>query len=152
MSQGDLRFAKEMAATQREQVRIQEEYNEALKMSSSISKAIQQDLEDSVNSNAALGEKAKSYLNDLKSSVSELSSSKDIAKQLVNIEDEKLKISQNQYSLSQAENDAILEQLNNAQKVLNIEQQRVLITEKVNEAATKLSETLGGAFDGLLVG
>ena len=146
----DLKYAKEMADKQREQVRLQEEYNEALKMSSSISKAIQQDLDDSVNSNAALGEKAKTYLNDLKSSVSQLSSSKDIAKQLVSIEDEKVKLSQNQLGLSQAENDAILEQLNNAQKVLNIEQQRVLITEKVNQAATKLSETMGGAFDGLI--
>ena len=146
----DLKYAKEMADKQREQVRLQEEYNEALKMSSSISKSMQQDIKDAVNSNSALGEKAKTYLNNLKSSVGSLESSKDIAKQLVKIEDDKLKISQNQLGLSQAENDAILEQLNNAQKVLNIEQQRVLITEKVNQAATKLSETMGGAFDGLI--
>ncbi len=150
MSQGDLRYAKEMAKEQREQVRLQEEYNEALKMSSSISKSMQQDIKDAVNSNTALGEKAKTYLNNLKSSVGSLESSKDIAKQLVKIEDDKLKISQNQLGLSQAENDAILEQLNNAQKVLNIEQQRVLLTEKVNDAATKVSETMGGMFDGLV--
>ena len=64
----DLKYAKEMADKQREQVRLQEEYNEALKMSSSISKSMQQDIKDAVNSNSALGEKAKTYLNNLKSS------------------------------------------------------------------------------------
>jgi hypothetical protein len=150
MSQQDLRFYKEMAKEQREQVRLQEEYNEALKMSTSLSSKLQGDIEDAVNSNAALGEKSKTYLNDLKSSISSLSSSKDISKQLVSIEDEKLKISQNHYNLTQAENDELLAQLDVAQKVLNIEEQRVLATEKVSEAATKLSETMGGMFDGIV--
>ena len=150
--QQNLKYAKEMADKQREQVRLQQDYNDALKMSSSISKAIQDDIEESVKSNSALGEKAKEYLNELKSSVSQLSSSEDIAKKLINIEDQKLKIGQNYFNLTQAENDEILQQLDAAQKVLNVEQQRVLITEKVNQAATKLSETMGGMFDGLVAG
>jgi len=150
--QQNLKYAKEMADKQREQVRLQQDYNDALKMSSSISKAIQDDIEEAVKSNSALGEKAKEYLNELKSSVSQLSSSEDIAKKLVNIEDQKLKIGQNYFNLTQAENDEILQQLDAAQKVLNVEQQRVLITEKVNQAATKLSETMGGMFDGLVAG
>lgn len=139
-----------MAEKQKEQIRLQEEYNDALKMSSSLNSKIQSDLEDAVNANAALGEKAKTYLNDLKSSIGGLSSSKDISKQLVNIEQDKLKIQSNAFGLTQAENDALLEQLDIAKRSLNIEEQKVLATEKVNEAATKLSETMGGAFDGLV--
>jgi hypothetical protein len=150
--QQNLKYAKEMAETQLKQVRLQEEYNAALKMSSSINKAIQDDIEETVKSNSALGEKAKKYLNELKSSVSQLSSSEDIAKKLVNIEDQKLKIGQNYFNLTQAENDAILQQLDAAQKVLNIEHQRLAITEKVNDAATDLANSLGSSFDGLVSG
>ena len=60
--QQNLKYAKEMADKQREQVRLQQDYNDALKMSSSISKAIQDDIEEAVKSNSALGEKAKEYL------------------------------------------------------------------------------------------
>jgi hypothetical protein len=149
-NQENLKYAEKLAEKQKEQVRIQMDYNEAIKMSSSINKAIQTDIENSLRANAALTDKAKEYLGELKSSVNELSSSEDIAKKLVNIEKEKTKISQNQYSLSQAENDEIRAQLEAAEKVLNIEHQRVAVIEKVNKVATELSETMGGAFDGLI--
>jgi hypothetical protein len=150
MSQQDLRFAKDMADKQREQVRLQEDYNEALKMSSSLNKAIQQDLEDAVNNNAALGDKAKTYLNDLKSSVSQLSSSKDISKLLVQLDKDRLDIQSASSGLSAAERTELLAQNDIAKRSLRIEEQKVLLTEKVNEAATKLSETMGGMFDGLV--
>ena len=148
----DIKYAKELAEKQREQVRIQEEYNEAIKMSSSLSSKLQDDIEYTVKTNAALGEKAKEYLGTLKSSISGLSSSKDISKQLVTIEQDKLKIQNNAFNLTQDENTALLEQLDIAKRALNIEGQKVIATEKVNEAATKLSETMGGAFDGLVAG
>jgi hypothetical protein len=147
--QDDLRFAKEMAEKQREQVRIQEEYNDAIKMSSSLTRSLQSDIEDAVNTNSALGDAAKEYLNNMKASISSLSSSQDIAKQLVSIEQDKLKIQNNAFNLSQDENDELLRQLNIAERSLNIEQQRVLATEKVDAAAKKLSETMGSMFDGL---
>ena len=147
--QDDLRFAKEMAEKQREQVRIQEEYNDAIKMSSSLTRSLQSDIEDAVNTNSALGDAAKEYLNNMKASISSLSSSQDIAKQLVSIEQDRLKIQNNAFNLSQDENDELLRQLNIAERSLNIEQQRVLATEKVDAAAKKLSETMGSMFDGL---
>jgi hypothetical protein len=149
-NQQDLRFAREMAQTQREQVRIQEEYNEAIKMSSSLNRQLQSDIDDAVNTNADLGDTSRGYLNELKSSISELSSSKDISKLLVQIEKDRLDIQSNSSNLSAAEQTALLASLDIARRSLNIEEQRVLITEKVNEAATKLSETMGGMFDGLL--
>jgi len=147
--QDDLRFAKEMAEKQREQIRIQEEYNDAIKMSSSLTRSLQSDIENAVNTNSALGDAAKEYLNNMKASISSLSSSQDIAKQLVSIEQDKLKIQNNAFNLSQDENDELLRQLNIAERSLNIEQQRVLATEKVDAAAKKLSETMGSMFDGL---
>ena len=148
-NQENLDYAAKMAKNQKEQVRIQEDYNEALKMSSSINKAIQTDIENSLRANTALSDKAKEYLGELKSSVSELSSSEDITKKLVNIEKEKIKLSQNQYNLSQAENDEITAQLDSAREMLDIEQQRVLITEKVAAAANNLANELGRGYDNI---
>ena len=119
--QQNLKYVKEMTDKQREQVRIQEEYNEAIKMSSSLSSKLQDDIEYTVKTNAELGEKAKEYLGSLKSSISGLSSSKDISKKLVTIEQDKLKIQNNAFNLTQAENTALLEQLDIAKRALNIE-------------------------------
>jgi hypothetical protein len=141
---------EKQAEAQREQVRLQEEYNEAIKMSTSLSNKIQADIEHTVNTTAALGEKAKNYLGDLKSSVSQLSSSKDISKKLVNIAAERASLQSNSSSFTQTETDAILRQLAETERMLNLEEQKVFATEKVNEAATKLSETMGGMFDGLV--
>lgn len=148
----DLAFIKKMAEAQREQVRLQEEYNEAIKMSTSLSNDLQKDIENTVNTTAALTEKGKNYLNDLSSSIKGLSSSKDISKQLVNLAEEKVKLQNNSYGFTQTETDAILRQIQASERSLNIEEQKVLATEKVNEAATKLSETMGGMFDGLVEG
>lgn len=148
----DLAFFKKKAELQREQVRIQEEYNEAIKMSTSLSNKLQTDIENAVNTTAGLREKAQGYLSDLKSSVSTLSSSEDISKKLVNIAAEKAKLQNNEYGFTQTETDAILRQLDVTQRMLNLEEQKVLATEKVSEAAKKLSETMGGAFDGLVDG
>ena len=152
MSLQDIKYAKELAEKQREQVRLQEEYNEAIKMSTSLSNILQTDIENTVNTTSALSEKGKTYLNDLKSSVSQLSSSEDISKKLVNIAAERTKLQSNSLGFNQTETDAIIQQLDAAERVLNIEEQKVLATEKVNEAAKKLSETMGGAFDGLVDG
>lgn len=151
-NQENLKYAEKLAEKQKEQVRLQEDYNEALKMSSSISKGIQTDIENAIKGRGRLNQKAKEYLGNLKSSISELQSSEDIAKKLVNIEKEKEKIGKNEYNLSQRANNVILAQLDAAQKILNVEHQIVAITEEVNEAATKLSETMGGTFDGLIEG
>jgi hypothetical protein len=148
----DLAFIKKMAEAQREQVRLQEEYNEAMKMSTSLSNDLQKDIENTVNTTAALTEKGKNYLNDLSSSIKGLSSSKDISKQLVNLAEEKVKLQNNAYGFTQTETDAILRQIQASERSLNIEEQKVFATEKVNEAATKLSETMGGMFDGLVEG
>ena len=143
---------EKQAEAQREQVRLQEEYNEAIKMSTSLSNKIQADIENTVNTTAALGEKAKEYLGDLKSSVSQLSSSADISKKLVNIAAERASLQSNSSRFNQTETDAILRQLAETERMLNLEEQMVFATEKVNEAATKLSEKMGGMFDGLVEG
>jgi hypothetical protein len=146
----DIKYAKELAEKQREQVRLQEEYNEAIKMSTSLSNDLQKDIQNSMDTTAGLGNKAKEYLGDLKSSVSQLSSSKDISKKLLEIAADKVKLQSTSSSFTQAEKAAILENLNISERALNIEEQKVLATEKVDAAAKKLSETMGGAFDGLI--
>lgn len=143
---------EKQAEEQKKQVRLQEEYNEAIKMSTSLSNRLQEDIENTVNTTAALGEKAKEYLGDLKSSISQLSSSKDISKKLVNIAAERASLQSGSSRFNQTETDAIIRQLNETERMLNLENQMVFATEKVNEAATKLSETMGGMFDGLVDG
>ena len=146
----DIKYAKEMADKQKEQVRLQEEYNDAIKMSTSLSNDLQKDIQNSLDTTAGLGNKAKEYLGELKSSVSQLSSSKDISKKLVDIAAERAKLQSASSSFTQAEKAAILDNLNVLERSLNIENQKVLATEKVDAAAKKLSETMGGAFDGLV--
>ena len=148
----DLGIFKEIAEKQREQIRLQEEYNDAIKLSSSVAAGLQSDIKNAVNTTAALTEKSKTYLNDLKSSLSSLSSSEDISKKLVNIAEEKAKIQSNALNLTQTENDAILRQLEAVERSLNVEEGRLVAIERVNEASKKLAETMGGAFDGLVDG
>jgi hypothetical protein len=151
-NQQDLSFFKEMAEKQREQVHLQEEYNEAIKMSTSLSNDLQKDIQNSINTTAQLGNKAKEYLGELKSSVSELSASQDISKKLVNIAAERVKLQSSSSGFTQAETAAILRQLDATERSLNLEEGRLVAIERVNEASKELAETMGGAFDGLIEG
>jgi hypothetical protein len=144
------KIARQLAEQQKENIRLQTEYNEALKLSSSMSKNLTDGIDDTIKGHSRLSEKAKDYLTNLKSSVSELESSEEISKKLVDIDKEKEKLSSNFYNLSDRANAILLEQLQRTRDGLNIEQGRLHTIEKVNEAATKLSETMGGIFDGLV--
>lgn len=142
-------LADKYVESQKESLRIQEEYNAALKMSSSINKSIQADIDGQIDRRTTLGKKAKDYLDSLKSEISSLQTSDDIGKQLVSIEAEKVRIAKTYVGANRELGQVYLDALNTAQKTLNIEQQRLIITEKVSDAADKLAESMGGVFDGL---
>ena len=141
---------KEEAKLQREKLRIQKEYNEALKMSQSLSGQINDAISSQIDYRTEIGKKVKDYHKDLKSSISELNSSEDIAQKLVDIEAEKVRISQSYVGANKAQGDAMLAGLDIAEQSLSVEQERLLAIEKVDAAASELASTTNGALDGLL--
>lgn len=141
-----------LASQQKENIRLQNEYNEALKLSSSISSATIKSIEDEIDYRTRLGKKVKSYHDELKSSISQLETSEDVAKKLVEIENEKVRISNSYRGINFAVGQEMIRALNVTQESLNIEQQRLAIIERVNDSAQELASSLAGSFDGMMEG
>jgi hypothetical protein len=141
---------KEEARLQKEKLQIQKEYNEALKMSQSISGQINDAISSQIDYRTKIGKKVKEYHKDLKSSISELSTSEDVAKKLVEIEAEKVRISKSYVGANKAQGDAMLAALIPAEAGLKIEQERLIAIEKVRDGIDGLAEKASGALDGLL--
>jgi hypothetical protein len=143
---------EDLVRKQKESVRLQNDYNDALKVSASINKGIIDGIDDEIDYRTTLGKKVKTYNDELKSSVSQLSTSEDVAKKLVEIEAEKERIGKSYFGSNKAVGEEMLRSLAVAEESLNIEHQRLAITEKVNDAATDLANSLGSSFDGLVSG
>jgi hypothetical protein len=143
---------EDLVRKQKESVRLQNDYNDALKVSASINKGIIDGIDDEIDYRTTLGKKVKDYNDELKSSISQLSTSEDVAKKLVQIEAEKERIGKSYFGSNRAVGQEMLRSLAVAEESLNIEHQRLAITEKVNDAATQLSESLSSSFDGLVSG
>ena len=141
---------KKQAALQRENLKIQKEYNEALKLSQSLSGQINSAIASQVDYRTKLGKKVKEYNDGLQSSISQLESSEDVAKKLNEIEQEKLRISKSYVGSNKAQGDAMLASLGIAQESLAVEHERLLAIEKVDGAAKSLAESMTGSLDGLL--
>ena len=143
---------EDLVKKQKESVRLQNDYNDALKVSASINKGIIDGIDDEIDYRTTLGKKVKDYNDELKSSVSQLSTSEDVAKKLVEIEAEKERIGKSYFGSNKAVGQEMLRSLAVAEESLNIEHQRLAITEKVNDAATQLSDSLSSSFDGMVSG
>lgn len=137
---------------QKESVRLQNDYNDALKFSASINKGILDGIDEEVDYRTKLGKKVKEYNDELKSSVSELTTSESISKKLIEIESEKERIGKSYFGSNKALGQEMLRSLKVAEESLNIEQQRLVAIEHVDKAATDLSESLSSSFDGLVSG
>lgn len=141
---------KKQAEFQRETIRLQKEYNDALKMSQSFAGAINDAISSQIDYRTQLGKKVKDYHKDLKSSISELETSEDVAQKLVEIEAEKLRISQSYFGANKAVGDEMLKGLDIAEGALKAEQERLVAIEKVDAATQDLASKAAGALDGLL--
>jgi hypothetical protein len=141
---------KREAALQREKLQIQKEYNEALKLSQSLSSQINSAIESQIDYRTTLGKRVKDYNKDLQSSISQLETSEDVAKKLNEIEQEKLRISNSYRGSNLAMGNAMLASLDIAQQSLAVEHERLVAIERVNDAAEQLTNSMTGALDGFL--
>ena len=141
---------KKQAEFQRETIRLQKEYNDALKMSQSFAGAINDAISSQIDYRTQLGKKVKDYHKDLKSSISELETSEDVAQKLVEIEAEKLRISQSYFGANKAVGDEMLKGLDIAEGALKAEQERLVAIEKVDAATQDLASKAASSLDGLL--
>ena len=76
----------------KQDLRLQSEYNEALKLSQSVTAAITKDLDEQIDKRTVLGKKVKDYLNDLRSSVNDLQTSEDVQKKIVEMKNKLKKL------------------------------------------------------------
>jgi len=144
--------AKQLAERQKENIRLQNEYNEALKISASMTSAAAQSIDNEIDYRTTLGRRVKEYHNDLKSSMTQLESSEDVAKKLVEIESEKIRVAGSYVGINAVIGREMLRALEIAEETLNIEQQRLAATEKVRDVADSLTQSFADSFDSITNG
>lgn len=143
---------KKIAEQQKENIRLQNEYNDALSFSASLNGRILADIDSQVDRRTVLGRRAKEYLDGLKTEINSLETSEDIAKQLVSIEAEKERIARSYVGVNRELGQVYLDALQVAEDTLNIEQQRLGLTEKVRDVADDLVSSLTSGFDSMTSG
>ncbi len=135
---------------QREILKLQNEYNEALRVSQSIAGAIVQDLEDQINNTNDISSATKKYIQNLQSSVKSLEDSEDVQKQIIK---NNKAINNLQRGITDA-NRKDVEQRVAALQITNeglqLDLKRLTTIQKVDDAAQKLGSSMGDAFDGLV--
>ena len=139
-------------ALSKEQLRIQLEYNEALKFSSSMQGAINKDLSKAADYRTEQGKKMKNHIENLKKEVSSISSSSDAYQKQIELENENAKLAKTHFGANKAIGDAKIEANRIAMDGIAIEANRLSTIEKVNDAAQDMAQSLGGAFDGFVKG
>lgn len=135
---------------QRESIELEQKYNDALKMSQSINSAINASINSQVDGRTKIGKKVGDYLKDLKSSVSELETSEDISKKLVQLENEKEKLLKNHFGSNKKTGQLKARAVDDTIKLLRVEEQRLLATERLNEIASNFTNDITNGLDQFL--
>jgi hypothetical protein len=127
----------------KEEIKLQNEYNDALKLSSSVTSGILADIKEMVGLKTKLGKS-------LQSEVSSLQSSEDIQAQILKNEDRIKELSSvtAKNKVKKAQKD--IESLKTINKSLSIEAQMVDVIKKVDEEAQNLSNSLSSGLDGFI--
>jgi hypothetical protein len=132
---------------QRERIKLEREYQAALKISQSLVSDIKDDIDAEVDYRTELGKKLKSFNSDLKSSVDGLSDSASITKEIQRIEAEKDRIASSHFGKNKAIGDKKQEILDTTLASLRVEEKLQQNTEAVDKAAQKYKDNIGGALD-----
>ena len=135
---------------QREILKLQNEYNEALRVSQSIAGAIVQDLEDQLNNTNDISNATKKYIQNLQSSVKNLEDSEDVQKQIIK---NNKAINNLQRGITDANRKDVEQRVAALQLTnegLQLDLKRLTTIQKVDDAAQKLAGSMGDAFDGLV--
>tara|TARA_Y100000385_G_scaffold170673_1_gene176756 strand:+ start:1329 stop:4694 length:3366 start_codon:yes stop_codon:yes gene_type:complete len=135
---------------QKERIKLEQEYQAALKMSKSLSSEITDDINSQVDYRTALGQKMKEFNNDLSSQVSGLQSSADITKAIQSMEYEKDKIASSYFGKNKAIGDAKQAALETAIEALRVEESHLQATEQVNSKAQEFSKSIGSGLDNMV--
>jgi hypothetical protein len=148
LEESDNRIPKQ----QRESIKLQEEYNEALSFSQSMIGAMNTQINESIRLNRINGERALEYLDGLKSGIGTLQGSEQVNKKIVELETEKADIARRYVGANAALGRQMIETINLAQEGLQIEEQRLAATEKVRDVADDMVSSLSSSFDSLTSG
>lgn len=132
---------------QKERIKLEQEYQSALKVSQSLISDIQSDIDSEIDGRTKLGKQLKDFNSELKSSVSGLSDSESITKEIQRIESEKDRISSSYFGKNKAIGDAKVDILDTTLATLRTEEKLAQNTEAVNKAAKQYEESIGGALD-----
>lgn len=133
----------------KEDIRLEQEYQSVLKVSSSAINALQADIEKVLNTKKRLSKEGKEYLNSLKSSASSLSDSESIAKQILDNEKKINTIKSGGTKLSQKAASIVVDELNKRNQVLGVIHNQQQAIERVKEKAENLNEKYAEGVDKL---
>ena len=133
----------------KEDIRLEQEYQSVLKVSSSAINALQADIEKVLNTKKRLSKEGKEYLNSLKSSASSLSDSESIAKQILDNEKKINTIKSGGTKLSQKAASIVVDELNKRNQVLGVIHNQQQAIERVKDKAEELNSKYGEGVDKL---
>jgi len=136
----------------KQDIKLQNEYNEALKFSSSLQNAINKDIDAGIDYRTKLGKKVKDYNDELKKGITSLSDSESAYQKLLELEDEAVKLQNGAVGKHREVNLKKLEANNLARETVGVEADNLAIIEQVDKKAQELATTMGGAFDGFVQG
>lgn len=133
----------------KEDIKLEREYQEALKISASSVSALQADLQKTLDSKKALNAETKAYLKNLQASVGSLDDSKSIAKQILDNEKEIVRYKEGQVNVSKRARDIAISNLQQQNTSLGIYLKQQEAIERVSQKAEKLRDKLGEGVDKL---
>ena len=119
---------------QKERIKLEQEYQNALKVSQSLIADIQSDIDSEIDYRTKLGQKIKEFNSELKSSVSGLSDSASITQEIQRIEAEKDRIASSHFGKNKAIGDAKIGILYTTLATLRTEEKLAQNTKKEIEA------------------
>jgi hypothetical protein len=148
LNESDSRLSKE----QKDNIKLQQEYNDALSFSKSMTSEINETIKEQIKLNQISGKTSTKYLDELKSSTASLQNSQDINKKIVELEAKKSNIARSYVGANAKLGRQLIETIGLTQDGLKIEQQRLELTEKVSDAAKDLADEIGSGFDSITSG
>jgi len=140
-------MAKNKAEQAREAIKLEKDYQAALKMSESMQGAINKQLSKQIDYRTKLGSKVKSYITDLQKSVEGLQDADSVSEQINKNQLEINRITKSYFGANKAVGAEKIKALKLANEALVIEEDRLRATERVNQVAEDYSTKIGEGLD-----
>lgn len=130
-------------------VQLEQEYQEAMKISSSAVSSMQKNIQKTLDSKKNLNSETKKYLENLKSVAGNLSDSQSINEQILSNQKEIQKFKNNEYKVSETAKKLSIQQLEIQNTSLAVYGKQQEAIERVREKADQVESKLGGWVDKL---